>query len=186
MRKRNCLVVLVLQLVSSTLALRADVTVRYKNDYKFAAFLSPAMTSQAVQQMDSSTPTAIQIKGDKGYSNLGKITYLMDFAKQEVTLLDGAGRRFATLPMKDFVDKLEASRPVMIPEVQRFMKSTKTNFSSRKTGRTDTIQGIGAEESVGGLRCLQQPCDQSDDRAAEDLRQHARGPRLRLHDGGEK
>jgi len=146
-RKRNCLVVLVLQLVSSTLALRADVTVRYKNDYKFAAFLSPAMTSQAVQQMDSSTPTAIQIKGDKGYSNFGKITYLMDFAKQEVTLLDGAGRRFATLPMKDFVDKLEASRPVMIPEVQRFMKSINTNFSSRKTGRTDTIQGIGAEES---------------------------------------
>jgi TonB family protein len=140
---------LVLALVFSTLALRADVTVRYKIDYKFNASLPSAVTGPALRQMDSALPTetVMQLKGDKGYSTFGKMTYLMDFAKQEVTLVDAAMRRFATVPMKDFADKLGVSVSAMTPEVQRSMASIKTSFSSRKTGRTDTIQGVAAEES---------------------------------------
>jgi len=140
---------LVLALVFSTLALRADVTVRYKIDYKFNASLPSAVTGPALRQMDSALPTetVMHLKGNKGYSTFGKITYLMDFAKQEVTLVDAAMRRFATVPMKDFADKLGVSVSAMTPEVQRSMASIKTSFSSRKTGRTDTIQGVAAEES---------------------------------------
>jgi TonB family protein len=140
---------LVLELVFSTLALRADVTVRYKIDYKFTPSLPSAVTGPALHQMGSSMPTEAitHLKGDKGYWNFGKLTYLMNFSKQEVTLLDAPSKRFATLPMKDFADKLGGSLPATTPEVQRSMESIKTNFSSRKTGRTDTIQGIDAEES---------------------------------------
>ncbi len=106
-------VALVLGLVFSTLALRADVTIRYKIDYKFAESFPPAMMGQALQQMDSSMPkeAVIQVKGNKGYSNYGRMTYLTDFGKQEITLLDTAGKRFATLAMKDFADKLGGSMP---------------------------------------------------------------------------
>jgi TonB family protein len=136
-------VVLVLGLTLSALALRADVTIRYKIDYKFAESLPPAIMGQPLQQMDSSMPreAVIQVKGNKGYSNYGKITYLTDFGTQEITLLDAAGKRFATLAMKDFADKLGASVPTSA------QTSIKSNFSSRKTGRTDTIQGVAAEEN---------------------------------------
>jgi TonB family protein len=134
---------LVLGLVSSTLALRADVTIRYKIDYKFAESLPSAIMGQPLQQMDSSMPkeAVIQVKGNKGYSNYGKITYLTDFGAEQITLLDAAGKRFATLAMKDFADKLGASVPTSA------QTSIKSDFSSRKTGRTDTIQGIAAEEN---------------------------------------
>ena len=134
---------IVLGLVFSTLALRADVTIRYKIDYKFAESLPSAIMGQPLQQMDSSMPkeAVIQVKGNKGYSNYGKITYLTDFGAEQITLLDAAGKRFATLAMKDFADKLGASVPTSA------QTSIKSNFSSRKTGRTDTIQGIAAEEN---------------------------------------
>jgi TonB family protein len=134
----------VLGLVFSTLALRADVTIRYKIDYKLTASLPPAMINQALQQMDSSMPkeAVIQVKGNKGYSNYGRMTYLTDFGAGEITLVDAAGKRFATMPMKDFADKLGASVPAMSAQT-----SIKSNFSSTKTSRTDTIQGVAAEES---------------------------------------
>jgi len=139
----------VLGLVFSTLALRADVTVRYQVDYKLAASLPPAIMGSTLQQMASSIPkeAVIQVKRDKGYSNYGKITYLTDFAKQEITLVDAASRGFATMSMKDFADKLGASIPAMTSQAQLSMGSIKSNFSTWKTGRTDTIQGIAAEEN---------------------------------------
>ena len=134
----------ILGLVFSTLALDADVTIRYKIDYKLTASLPPAMINQALQQMDSSMPkeAVIQVKGNKGYSNYGRMTYLTDFGKQEITLVDTASKTFATMPMKDFADKLGASMPA-----QTSTESIKTNISSTKTSRTDTIQGVAAEES---------------------------------------
>jgi TonB family protein len=134
----------ILGLVFSTLALHADVTIRYKIDYKLTASLPPAMINQALQQMDSSMPkeAVIQVKGNKGYSNSGKIICLTDFGKQEITLVDTASKTFATMPMKDFTDKLGASMPA-----QTSSESIKTNFSTRKTGRTDTVQGVAAEEN---------------------------------------
>jgi len=135
---------IILELVFSTLALRADVTIRYKIDYKLAAALPPASMGQARQQMDSSMPkeTVIQVKGNKGYSTYGKITYLTDFGKQEITLVDAASKTFTTMPMKDFAATLGASVPA-----QASTAFIKTKFSTRKTGRTDTIQGVVAEES---------------------------------------
>jgi hypothetical protein len=64
------------------------------------------------------------------------MTYLIDFGKQEITLVDAAGKRFATMPMKDFAEKLGASVSAVTAQT-----SLKSNFPSRKTGRIDTIQG---------------------------------------------
>jgi hypothetical protein len=86
---------LVLGLVFSTLALRADVTIRYKIDYKLAVSLPSAMLGQALH-------------------------YLSDFSKQEITLLDAANKRFATMPMKDFAEKLGACVPAPLGATQPF------------------------------------------------------------------
>jgi TonB family protein len=143
-RTRGRSLAIVLGLVFSTLAIRADVTIRYKVDSKLADVLPPPIIGQALQQMNSSIPkeAVIQVKGNKGYSNYGAMTYLIDFGKQEITLLDAASKMFTTVPMNDFAEKLGASMAV-----QTSRGSIKTNFSTRKTGRTDAIQGIAAEES---------------------------------------
>jgi hypothetical protein len=136
-------VAFVLAFAFSMLALRADVTIRYKNDYKLASFLPPELVNQALQQVGSFPGGAVfHIKGNKGYTNYGKITYLTDFGNQEITLLDASGKTFATMPMKDFVNKLGAAMAA-----QTLTGSIKTNFSTRKTGRTDIIQGVAAEEN---------------------------------------
>ena len=140
---------MVFGLVLSTSALRADVTIRYKNDYNFASFLPPEMMGQALQQAAASMPqsSVIQVKGNKGYSNSGKLISILDFGKQEITLVDAGNKRFTTLPMKDYAERMGAAMPVLPSEAQNSMASMKTNFSSRKTGRTDVIQGVEAEES---------------------------------------
>ena len=71
-----------------------DITVRYHNDSK-------ALPAGAADQ-------TIRIKGSRTSSNLFNLIALTDFAKQELTLVDAAGKRFATIPLSQFGAKVEA------------------------------------------------------------------------------
>src|SRR5271165_5655456 len=95
----------------STLALHADLTIRYKNDFKLGPL--PAPMAAPLQQTQSLLPqfTTIQVKGNKAYSSFGKLSSYTDFATQKITLVDAAGKKFATLDMKDFGDQLGAAIP---------------------------------------------------------------------------
>src|SRR5271155_1439863 len=81
----------------STIALRADLTIRYKNEHKLGSL--PAPMAAPMQQAQSLLPqfTTVQVKGNKAYSNFGKLSSYTDFATQKITLVDAAGKKLATM-----------------------------------------------------------------------------------------
>ncbi len=112
-------------------AIRADVTIRYKRDLK------------AVMPMPVTDGTeAIYMKGNKGSSASGDLTTIMDFARQEITLIDTVRKKYATVPASEYGAKIA----VAVPQAGAGPGSVKTKADSRKTGRTEVILGIQAEE----------------------------------------
>jgi len=125
--------------------LRADVTIRYKSEFHMQAIPGSNAQNFVVPPV-----SLIQIKGNNAYSNLGAGASLVDSATQQVTLLDAAHKLFATVLMKDYASELASSLPTMPnlpPAAQQILESMTADFSSRKTGRTDMILGIQAEET---------------------------------------
>ncbi|MBZ5606936.1 MAG: hypothetical protein LAP38_01650 [Acidobacteriia bacterium] len=128
--------------------LRADVTVRYKNDFQSASFLpAGAMPSK------SSVPqlSVMRLKGSKAYADLGAFSSVIDVGSGEITLIDADHKKFAKAPFKDYENRVEealaAIKPVLSPEAQKTLDSMKSSVALKKTGRTDVIQGVQAEET---------------------------------------
>jgi TonB family protein len=123
---------------SAVPALRADVTVRYR-----------AQTS-ATAPAGLDLSASIHVKGNKVYTTAGGMTMIIDAAKQEITLIDAAHKRFATIPASQYGKSIAAAMPDMPADISETMQSmfakTKTTVETRNTGRTDTIQGIQAAE----------------------------------------
>lgn len=134
---------------ASLTLLQADVTLRYKTDIKMNPSLPPMITEQATKGMLNGslpTDTSMQFKGGKGYTSAGVTTSIVDFTKQEVTLLDKDGKRFATLPAKDLADQMIAAMPQIPDAAKAAMASMKSHLNSKVTGTTATIAGIESEE----------------------------------------
>ncbi len=92
---------------------------------------------------DSST--AIYMKGNKGVNVGNGQTTIADFAKQEITIIDNDHRKFATIPAADYSSKISESMPQM-GAASQMMNSMQTTCDSAKSGRTEVIQGVQAEE----------------------------------------
>ena len=128
----------------------ADVTVRFKNDVKASALAGA--DQQGATPFKSAIPavTSLRIKGGKAYTDAGPFGVLVNLTTQEVTLIDAAHKQFATTYLKDYMEELSASMPsggAMPAAVQQILDSMKTNYSSRKTGRTDMVLGVLVEEN---------------------------------------
>ena len=143
MRHKHLLILLVLLAIP---ALYADVTLRYKTEVK----LNPALPNAAagMKAMDSAMPaeTLSQFKNGRGFTSQGGMTSIYDFSKQEITLLDREGKRYATLPAGQFQDAIAAAMPQMPKEARAMLAAMKTRTESKATGRSATIHGIEAEE----------------------------------------
>ncbi len=144
---------LALLLVLPVSGLYADVTLRYASTNQFTSVLPPGIMDQALKQRGVQLPTSftVRLKGTKAYSKIGNFEFIADLTTQQATLLDRDGKRYATAPMKEVADKFAAALPQMSSEAQRMLGAMKGNFQSKKTGRTDTILGIEAEETEGVL-----------------------------------
>lgn len=135
-------------------SLRADVTVRYKNNLKLGTGAPPVFAQQAAGVMKSavSAETVIQIKGTNGYTSNGRVITLMDFATQVMTVVDPEHKQFATLYMKDYADQVLSILPAPSaspPEgVRKTFDPMNTTFGYDKTGKIATILGIQAEETI--------------------------------------
>src|SRR4051794_35641607 len=88
-----------LMVSSSTLC--ADVTLRYKTEIKMNPALPTQFADMAIKGMGGFLPSehSLLFKGGKTYSSQGPITSIADFNKQEIVLLDIAGKHYATLPL---------------------------------------------------------------------------------------
>jgi hypothetical protein len=129
-------------------ALDADVTLRYQTEI----ILNPSLPAQLIQQAMKGMSTAVpkesllQLKGGKGFSSAGANSTICDLPRQELTLLDQEGRRYATLPVRQYEEEMAAAMPQMPPEQKAAMPAMKSHVESKATGRTLTIQGVEAEE----------------------------------------
>jgi hypothetical protein len=125
---------------------RADVSIRYKTEMQ-AALPIPQGASPG---MDSS----VAVKGRKVRWTAANSIMIADLDKQQLTVIDPVGRRYATIPIAEYQSKvnglmaneLTAATAGLPPEITSLMASMKTNVNSRNTGQTQVVQGIQSEE----------------------------------------
>jgi hypothetical protein len=133
-------------LVLST-PLLADITVRYAWDYKLGFSLPPGAAGQIPNASLAALnrPSEVRIKGNKAYQSFGKYSSITDLSTNEVIYLDLDGMRYGTAQADQVAEIISRAMP-QVPQVQGLTDMMKTDIQSRKTGRTETIQGIQAEE----------------------------------------
>jgi TonB family protein len=121
--------------ISALPLLHADVTIHFKMEMKsLVPVAMPADTHE------------IRMKGNKGVSSDGNQITIMDFAKQEITLIDKAHRKFAVIPASEYGSKMAAIMPQMAVG-DSSAGPTKSKVESGNTGHTETILGVATEES---------------------------------------
>jgi len=130
--------------------LRADATISYKSDVQLAPFLPPEMLDQfnkILKQGMSANSQTIYMKGSKAATKTGSVfSSIVDFDKQEITMLDGVNKRAATIPAAQFNENWTRKIPEIPEEARKTFEAMKINFESRVTGRTEIIKGVQAEE----------------------------------------
>jgi len=130
-------------------ALRADVTIRYQSEMQPSAALQPIM-GQLTKSIQTGSEQSVQMRGNKAYTKAGNWIQIIDFDKQEVTLVDSAHKTFATLPVSQLADRMAGavtqSTPGQSQAIQQAMASIKTTVTSKMTGKTEEIHGVQAEE----------------------------------------
>lgn len=86
--------------LAAAVVLHGDVTLHYRMSVKLNPTLPAAMTQRAMEQMSTAMPidSTMQFKGGKGFSSSMGITSITDFSTQQVTLIDGEKKRYATIP----------------------------------------------------------------------------------------
>jgi hypothetical protein len=134
----------VLLLGSLAPLMRADATIRYHTDAQATGAIGVAVPVD--QMLGGMRDMVIQIKGNKAHSSQGKLTSIMDLKTQDLTLIDASNKRFATVPASQYAEQTKKALPAIPEQARSVFSSMKSNMESRSTGRTDTIQGIQAEE----------------------------------------
>ncbi|HTP30716.1 MAG TPA: hypothetical protein VMJ75_00990 [Candidatus Acidoferrales bacterium] len=128
----------------------ADVTMRSKLDYKLASFLPPAAAEAMNKQLGETVANGVvvRIKGQRAMANSGALQVITDREKGTVTLLDPKGKRYATCALAEYGEKLKSLMPNMPPEARQMFENMKIDVKSDKTGNSDTIRNIKAEETL--------------------------------------
>jgi hypothetical protein len=127
-------------------AIRADVTVHYQTTVTTSAILPP----EAQEQLKKSGGVSITmlVKGSKGYTLAGGFASVTDLTTQTTTLMNTADKTFASVPMNEY-DQIQAVSQLMpkpSAETQSILANMEAKVESRKTGRSEKIHGILAEE----------------------------------------
>jgi hypothetical protein len=139
MKRFYCAVLTVLS--AAVVPVIADTTIRYK--VETSSPLAPAA--------NQSHSMVIYMKGSQGVTIVDSQTTIVDFARQQVTIIDTVRRKYATIPASEYAGKLGAGIAAMLPEsggnmVSQLLKSMKTSCDTSKSGVPETIQGVQAEE----------------------------------------
>lgn len=125
-------------------SLWADATLRYHTDVKASGAVGIAVPLN--QALGGLGDLLLRIKGNKAYSSQGNLASIMDLMTQELTVVDAAHKRFATVPAGQYAQKAKVAVPAVPQQASEILASMKSNMESRVTGRTTSIQGIQAEE----------------------------------------
>lgn len=128
--------------------LGADVTLRYKTDVRPNPSLPPMLTQalSSVRTIVAGSGSIQQRKGTKSYANSGAFVQITDSARDEITVIDPAGKRFATMPFSKYSEELSHQMPEIPAGAQSMLAGMKAAAELKVTGRKAEIQGIQAEE----------------------------------------
>jgi hypothetical protein len=131
-------------------AVRADVTMRSKIDYKLGSYLPPAAAEGMNKSMGEMLANGVllRIKGKRSVTSSGPLLVITDQDKGTITLLDPKGKRYATCPIAEYGDQLKAAMPEMPPQAKQMLESLKIDVKTDKTGKTDVIKGLKTEEML--------------------------------------
>ena len=127
---------------------RADLTFRQSFDVKFGSLLPPdAVEAVNKQLLASGFPSEVvtRVKGEKVSSTFGSVTSIIDCSTDQMTLLNPAAKKYATVPMADYPGTLAVSQ-LNSPAIQKMFQDLKFDVQTNKTGRTGMLNGIRAEE----------------------------------------
>jgi hypothetical protein len=130
-------------LLSASVLLDADVTVRQSFDYKMNLPIPGAQVPQLPFR-----EILMRIKGDRAYSETGTMNSITDAATGQVTMLDPKTSRYATATLAEYVAALEqaVSANAMPEQAKAMLSQIKVDVDSHDTGRTERIQGVDAAE----------------------------------------
>jgi hypothetical protein len=124
--------------------LGADVTITYRSESQSLQSMPMGIGAEAFRPTPQSTKS-IRVKGAECLSSVGSLIFLTDLAKEEVQVSDSSRKIFATFPLAKYGEIIAALMPEPTPMAKAVTKM-KATTSVRHTGRTETIQGIQAEE----------------------------------------
>ena len=146
----RCAMILLALAFCGASRLPADVTIRYQTDFQLSAGMPPMIEQAMKPALAKTSSLSVRMKGSKAWSTSRGIVEIIDLAKDELTLVDPTHHTFATFPASEFAGKMAAAMPqipaAQMKAMQDAMSSIKTKVDSKVTGRTDTIQGVQAEE----------------------------------------
>jgi hypothetical protein len=127
-------------LALAALSAHADVTLRYRIDANAEVTLPAGLDDMA---------PAIQMKGAKGATKVGRLKVILDVARREITVIDEDRKTFATFPASDYGARLAAANGAASPE--KAPELPKVDFRTRKTGRAEKLLDIDTEETEGTM-----------------------------------
>jgi TonB family protein len=128
----------------------ADVTMHSKMDYRLGSFV-PAQAAEMMNKQMSAmlgNGVTLRVKGKRSYMSSGPIITIVDGEKNTITLIDPKGKRYATTTISEYADKLKAAMPEIPEAAKQMLANMKFDVKTDKTGKTDTIKGIKAEEML--------------------------------------
>lgn len=126
---------------------RADLTIHYKTSYQLAPGLPASMTDVMKQQLAGSMgdETTIQIQGDRVVTRTGKLIWIADYGKQQITLIHPGSKRYTTTTIADFAKQAAG---LITPEARQAMDMVKVDVKGVKSGKTALIHDVPVEENV--------------------------------------
>jgi TonB family protein len=126
----------------------ADVTMHSKMDYRLGSYVPAAAAEGMNKQMGAmiANGVTLRIKGKRSYQSSGNLITIVDGEKGTITLLDPKGKKYATIPMADYADKVKGAMPEIPEAAKQMMANLKIDVKADKTGKTDVIKGIKVEE----------------------------------------
>jgi TonB family protein len=127
-----------------------DLTVHSKVSFKGGAGVPAQLTQALTTAMKAaSAETVTQIHGEMSRTEtLGRVK-LIDFGRNQITILDTAGQRFATASVDEYTDTLSAASPPMPPRAAQALRTVKVDVEKDKHSfRFATILGIRVQETA--------------------------------------
>jgi TonB family protein len=149
MMKLRILLPAILVAIQAGPAAWADLTVRYKVAFKSGSLMRPE-TAKKLEEAQKTAPTELvtRFHGDMARSEANGRVTLIDYGRQQVTVLDSKGQRFATAPFDEYRAAMRPAAKPMPAQLAAALHKFQPHAVSRDNFVLASIDGIRAEQTA--------------------------------------